>query len=171
MTNNKTRLGKNEYYLDIARTVSKRATCLRRRFGAIIVVNDQVVSTGYCGAPRLTKDCFEREECLRAKMGVPSGERYELCRSVHAEQNAIINAARAGVSILDGDMYIWGFCLETKKEFNSYPCLLCLKMCVNAGLKKIYYLAPAKKEKYVILYLDGVVRNWNSGDILRIDKE
>jgi len=113
--NDKIRLDKNEYYLDIARTVSKSATCLRRRFGAVIVVNDQVVSSGYCGAPRKTKDCLERGECLRAKMQVPSGERYELCRSVHAEQNAIINAARAGVNILGGEIYVWGFCLETKK--------------------------------------------------------
>jgi dCMP deaminase len=167
MTDKKTRLEKNEYYLDIARTVSKRATCLRRRFGAVIVVNDQVVSSGYCGAPRKTKDCLEREECLRAKMNIPSGERYELCRSVHAEQNAIINATRAGVNILGGEIYVWGFCLETKKEFSGFPCLLCLKMCVNAGMKKIYYSEPDKREKYDVLHLAGLIENWNSGDILR----
>lgn len=167
MTDNKIRLDKNEYYLDIARTVSKRATCLRRRFGAVIVINDQVVSSGYCGAPRGVKDCLERGECLRAKMNIPSGERYELCRSVHAEQNAIINAARAGVNILGGDIYIWGFCLETRKEFSGYPCLMCLKMCVNAGLKKVYYSEPDKKEKYDILHLAGLIENWNDGDILR----
>ena len=168
MTDKKIRLDKNEYYLDIARTVSKRATCLRRRFGAVIVINDQVVSSGYCGAPRKTKDCLEREECLRAKMGIPSGERYELCRSVHAEQNAIINAARAGVNILGGSIYVWGFCLETKKEFTGYPCLLCLKMSVNAGLKRIYYSEPDKREKYDVLHLAGLIENWNSGDILRV---
>lgn len=168
MIDNKTRLDKNEYYLDIARTVSKRATCLRRRFGAVIVVNDQVVSSGYCGAPRETKDCLEREECLRAKMGIPSGERYELCRSVHAEQNAIINAARAGVSILGGSIYVWSFCLETKKEFTGYPCLLCLKMSVNAGLKKVYYSEPDKRKKYDVLHLAGLIENWNDGDVLRL---
>jgi len=166
------RMDKIEYYLDIARTVSKRATCLRRRFGAVIVLNEQAIASGYCGAPRGVKDCLERDKCLRAEMGVPSGERYELCRSVHAEQNAIINAARAGTNIFGGDIYIWGYCLETKRAFNSYPCLLCLKMVVNAGLKRIYYLAPEpldrQKKQYDIIYLNGVVENWNDGDVLRM---
>jgi len=170
MTNEKIRLSKNEYYLDIARTVSKRATCLRRRIGAVIVINDQVVSSGYCGAPRKTKDCLERGECLRAKMEVPSNERYELCRSVHAEQNAIINAARAGVSIFGGEIYVWGYDLEARRIRDCYPCLMCLKMAVNAGLKKVYYSILARKKKYDVLHLDGVVENWNNGEILRIEE-
>jgi len=170
MTDDKTRIDRNEYYLDIARTVSKRATCLRRRIGAVIVVNDQMVSSGYCGAPRGAKDCLERGGCLRAKMNVPPNERYELCRSVHAEQNAIINAARAGVSIFGGDMYVWGFCLETRKVRDCSPCLMCLKIVANAGLKKIYYSILARKKKYDVLHLDGVVENWNNGEILRIEE-
>jgi len=161
------RINKIEYYLDIARAVSKRATCLRRKYGAIIVLNEQVVASGYCGAPRGVKDCLERNSCLRTEMNIPHGQRYELCRSVHAEQNAIINAARSGTSIFGGDIYIWSYCLETKREYSGSPCLLCLKMVINAGLKKIYYSDPEKKQKYSVIYLDGVVKNWNAGDVLR----
>ena len=94
------RTSKTEYYLGLAKAVSKRGTCLRRVYGTVIVVNDQVVSTGYCGAPRGVKDCTtDRKNCYRQIRNVPSGQRYELCRSVHSEQNALINAARAGVSI------------------------------------------------------------------------
>ncbi|HUV81099.1 MAG TPA: hypothetical protein VMW21_01065, partial [Patescibacteria group bacterium] len=98
---------KDEYYLSIAKKVGERSTCFRNRGGAIIVREDQIVATGYIGAPRKTKDCFERGECLRDKLKIPHGTRYEMCRSVHAEQNAIINAARAGVSLFGGDIYIY----------------------------------------------------------------
>lgn len=162
------RLDKIEYYLDVARTISKRATCLRRRFGAVIVVNDQIVAQGYCGAPRGVKDCLERETCMRQEANIPSGERYEMCRSVHAEQNAIINAARAGVSIFGGDIYIWGFCKETKKVFAGYPCLMCLKMVINAGLKRVYYSLPEVKKGYEIVYLEGVIERWNEGDVKQL---
>ncbi|MEA3344441.1 MAG: hypothetical protein U9Q16_02055, partial [Patescibacteria group bacterium] len=100
------RPSKEEYYLNIAKQIAQRSTCFRLRAGAIILKNDQIISTGYIGAPRGTKDCLERGECLRNKLNIPHGQRYEVCRSVHAEQNAIINAARAGVSLLNGDMYL-----------------------------------------------------------------
>ena len=90
-----TRRDKENYYLDIAEAVASRGTCLRRNFGAIIVKNDQIVATGYTGAPRGRKNCSDLGYCLREKMNVPRGQRYELCRSVHAEANAIISAARS----------------------------------------------------------------------------
>ena len=102
------RPSKNRYYLSIAKQVAQKSTCFTVKGGAIIVKEDVIVSTGYIGAPRKTKDCFDRGECLRRKLNIPHGERYELCRSVHSEQNAIINAARSGVSLLGGDMFIHG---------------------------------------------------------------
>jgi len=102
------RPSKVDYYIGIAKEVANRGTCYRLRGGAIIVKNDQIISTGYIGAPRKTKDCLERGNCLREEMKIPHGERYEMCRSVHAEQNAIINAARAGVRLLGGNMYLYG---------------------------------------------------------------
>ena len=102
----KKRVSKDEYYLGIAKEVAARSTCFRRSIGALIIRDDQIISTGYVGAPRKTKSSIEHGSCLRDKLNIPHGHRYELCRSVHAEQNAIINAARAGVSLLGGDMYI-----------------------------------------------------------------
>jgi len=165
------RLDKTEYYLDVARTISKRATCLRRRYGAVIVVNDQIVAQGYCGAPRGVKDCLERGSCMRQEANIPSGERYEFCRSIHAEQNAIINAARAGVNIFGGDMYIWAFCKETKGISTGYPCLMCLKIVINAGLKRVYYSLPGAKKGHETLYLEGVIDRWNEGDVKRTKEE
>ena len=94
------KISKDEYYLNIAREVALKSTCYRANIGCLIVKDDQIIATGYIGAPRKTKDCFEHGNCLRTMLGLPHGQRYELCRSVHAEQNAIINAARAGVSLL-----------------------------------------------------------------------
>ena len=93
---------KDQYYLDIAKVVSARSTCLKVLMGAIIVKEDQIIATGYVGSPRHTKSSIEHKVCLRQQLNIPSGTQYELCRSVHAEQNAIINAARAGVSLLGG---------------------------------------------------------------------
>ena len=97
------RIDKTNYYLDIAQTVAERSTCLRRKFGAVIVKNDSIISTGYNGAPRGRKNCCDLGECLREKYEIPSGERYELCRSVHAEANAIIAASRE--ETLGADLY------------------------------------------------------------------
>ncbi|MBU0476622.1 hypothetical protein KKB68_01260, partial [Patescibacteria group bacterium] len=123
------RPSKDIYYLNIAKNVAERSTCFRNKGGAIIVRDDQIIATGYIGAPRKTKDCFERDECLRDKLKIPHGSRYEICRSVHAEMNAIINAARAGVSIFRGDIYI--HCRDREgKEIDSFPCFICKNMII-----------------------------------------
>src|SRR5512137_3067245 len=116
------RSSKDLYYLGIAREVARRSTCWRRVIGAIIVRDDQIISTGYVGAPRKTRDSIEHGYCLRDRLGIPHGQRYELCRSVHAEQNAIINAARAGVSLLGGDMYVYGIDTAANKRIDAFPC-------------------------------------------------
>lgn len=117
------------YFMDIAVLVSKRSTCLRRSVGAIIVKDRRVLSTGYNGAPSNVRHCSETG-CLRQQLKVPSGERHELCRGIHAEQNAIIQAALHGVSIKGADLYC-----------SNLPCSICAKMIINAGLLRIYYLA------------------------------
>lgn len=129
------RPSKTEYYLNIAREVSKRATCLRRRYGAVIVNNDVIVGTGYCGAPRGKDNCIDLEICEREKQNIPSGERYELCRSVHAEMNAIINAGRD--RCIGGIIYIYGEDAKINEKCNSEPCLLCQRVIINSGLEKI----------------------------------
>jgi len=156
------RPSKDEYYLQIAREIGKRSTCFRNKGGAIIVRDDQIVSTGYIGAPRKTKDCLERGECLRNKLGIPHGQRYEICRSVHAEQNAIINAARAGVSLLNGTMYIY---IENQKgeKLNSFPCYICKKMIINAGLERV---VCSTKEGAKIFKVSDWVEEWKKSDIL-----
>ena len=105
------RISKENYYLDIAQTVAERSTCLRKKYGAIIVKNDTIVSTGYVGAPRGRKNCSDLCRCMRDEMNIPRGERYEMCRSVHAEMNAIINASRE--QMLDGVMYLAGVDAKT----------------------------------------------------------
>jgi dCMP deaminase len=156
------RMPKDEYYLGIAREVSKRETCFRRSIGVIIVRDDQIISTGYVGAPRKTKDCFERGNCLRNKMKVPRGQRYELCRSVHAEQNAIINAARAGVSLFRGTMYIWGSDYGEKNPINAFPCFICKKMIINAGLERVVCSTKdGKMEFFDVIIWQG---EWRSED-------
>jgi dCMP deaminase len=131
------RISKDDYYLGIAKEVARRSTCFRRSIGAIIVRDDQIISTGYVGAPRKTKSSHEHGFCLRDRLDIPHGERYELCRSVHAEQNAIINAARAGVSLLGGNMYIYGTVYSEDKAINAFPCFICKKMIINAGLDRV----------------------------------
>lgn len=166
------RPSKTEYYLSIAKSVSERATCLRRRFGAIIVVNDQIVSSGYCGASRGVVDCLEKNSCYRREHNIPSGSNYELCRSVHAEPNAIINAARAGVSIYGGDMYIYGWDVEKEKVFSGLPCLMCQKMIVNAGLNYIYFTNPEDWYcEYTRLAVEYIVDDWNKKDVVRFNSE
>ncbi len=158
------RPSKEEYYLNIAKQVGERSTCFRSKGGAIIVKDDQIISTGYIGAPRHTKDCFERGNCLRDELKIPSGTRYEICRSVHAEQNAIINAARAGVSLLGGDMYIYIVNYKTGKEIDSFPCYICKKMIINAGLKRVISITKEKTIK--IFDIMEWTEDWNKGDIL-----
>ena len=154
---------KDEYYLMIAEEVANRATCFRVKIGAIIVRDDQIIATGYVGAPRKTKDCLERGECLRDKLKIPHGQRYELCRSVHSEMNCIINAARAGVSVLNGDMYI--FAKNQKGEkINSFPCFICKKILINAGLKRV--ICSTEEGKIKIFLVEDWVKDWQENDII-----
>ena len=135
---------KINYYLDIAETVIERGTCIRRNYGAIIVKNDEIISTGYVGAPRGRKNCCDIKTCIREKLKVPRGERYELCRSVHAEQNAIISASRR--DMIDATMYLVGKnYTDGSYVEKSNPCSLCKRMIINAGLKDIY-IRDSKEE-------------------------
>ncbi|HDJ22603.1 MAG TPA: dCMP deaminase family protein [Candidatus Aminicenantes bacterium] len=158
------RISKEEYYLGIAREVSQRSTCFRRSIGALIVRDDQIISTGYVGAPRKTKDSFQHGVCLRDKLNIPHGQRYELCRSVHAEQNAIINAARAGVSLLGGDMYIFGSDFKNKKPIDAFPCFICKKMIINAGLKRV--ICSTADGGFRIFEVEEWVKDWRKEDII-----
>ncbi|MEG0779798.1 MAG: dCMP deaminase family protein [Oscillospiraceae bacterium] len=130
------RLSKENYYLDIAETVLERATCLRRVYGAIIVKNDEIIATGYNGAPRGRKNCVDLGFCSREKMQVPRGERYELCRSVHAEANAIISAARRDV--VGGTLYLVGRDAATGALLgDATSCAMCRRLVINAGLERV----------------------------------
>jgi dCMP deaminase len=156
---------KEDYYLNIARVVSQRSTCLKVLIGAIIVKEDQIIATGYVGAPRHTRSSLDHGFCLRQKLQIPSGTQYELCRSVHAEQNAIINAARAGVSLLGGDMYIFGENRESGKILFAFPCFICKKMIINAGLNRVVVSQPGG-ERYQIFQVEEWAREWREQDIL-----
>ena len=130
------RVSKENYYLDIAQTVSERSTCLRRRFGAIIVKNDSIISTGYNGAPRGRKNCDDLGYCFREKMGIPRGERYEMCRSVHAEANAIIAAPRE--QMLGATLYMVCTSPEDGAVMpGTTSCMMCKKLAINAGIERI----------------------------------
>lgn len=130
------RISKENYYLDIAETVLERATCLRRIYGAIIVKNDEIISTGYNGAPRGRANCVDMGYCSREAMKVPRGERYELCRSVHAEANAIISASRRDMA--GGTIYLVGRNAATRELLNdATSCLMCRRMIINAGLDRV----------------------------------
>lgn len=130
------RVSKHNYYLDIAQTVSERATCLRRRFGAIIVKNDVIISTGYNGSPRGRKNCTDLGTCERERMNIPRGERYEMCRAVHAEANAIISASRE--NMLGSTLYM---CCTDPRTGNIMgqvcSCMMCKKLIINAGISRV----------------------------------
>ncbi len=138
------RISKENYYLNIAETVLERATCLRRVFGAIIVKNDEIISTGYNGAPRGRRHCVDMGFCARAAMKVPRGERYELCRSVHAEANAIISAARR--DMVGGTLYLVGRNAQTGELLHdATSCAMCRRMVINAGLSKVIIRTTASE--------------------------
>ncbi len=158
------RISKDQYYLGIAEEVARRSTCFRRSIGAIIIRDDQIISTGYVGAPRKTKDSLEHGSCLRDKLKIPHGQRYELCRSVHAEQNAIINAARAGVSLLGGDMYISGSVAGKFQPIDAFPCFICKKMIINAGLNRI--ICSTADGNMKAFRVNDWVKDWKEGDIV-----
>ena len=128
------RVTKEAYYLNIARSVINRSTCLRRRYGAIIVKNDEVISTGYNGSPRGTYNCCDKGFCEREAKNIPSGANYELCRSVHAEQNAIISASRK--DMLGATLYLVGEDMEGN-IIDAEPCILCKRFILNAGISKV----------------------------------
>lgn len=121
----KKRISWDEYFTQIACFVSQRSTCLRRHVGAVLVKNKRILATGYNGAPSGLKHCFEIG-CLREKLNIPSGQRHELCRGLHAEQNAIIQASLYGIPVKDSVLYI-----------TNQPCIICAKMLINAGIKEI----------------------------------
>ena len=144
------RPSKEEYYLRLAEQVSARSTCLRRRFGAVIVKDDQIISTGYTGAPRGTPNCIDLGVCPRELAGVPAGQRYELCRSVHAEANAIIHAARS--EMLGGVLYL--ACIDARSGelvAGTRPCKMCTRMIINAGLREVVVReGPGRYTRYKV---------------------
>ena len=144
------RIDKENYYLDIAETVLERSTCLRRCYGAIIVKNDEIVSTGYNGAPRGRKNCMDLGYCTREAMNVPSGERYELCRSVHAEMNAIISAVRRDT--LGATLYLAG------REATS--CSMCRRLIINAGIDRV--VIRNTEREYSVVHVEDWVREDDS---------
>lgn len=148
---------KPNYYLDIAEAVAERGTCLRRLYGAVIVKDDQIVSTGYVGAPRGRRNCCDLGSCIRTKLAIPRGERYELCRSVHAEANAIISAGRD--KTIDADLYLIGIDTSTGDYVEKADCCsMCKRLVINAGIKNVYIRDD--KESYRCID----VNKWISSD-------
>lgn len=142
------RRDKINYYLDLAETVSQRCTCLRRHYGAVIVNNDEVVSTGYVGAPRGRANCSDLGYCLRNKLEIPRGERFELCRSVHAEANAIICAARR--DMIGATLYLTGIEVADGSYIkNAVCCSMCKRLVINAGIQQV--IVRDDKEHYRII--------------------
>ena len=142
------RRDKHNYYLDIAETVLARGTCLRRKYGAIIVKNDQIISTGYAGAPRGRKNCSDLGWCRRDKLNVPRGERYELCRSVHAEANAIISASRE--NMIGSTLYLVGKECDTNDYVkNGSCCSMCKRLVINAGIETVVIRDDERKFRIV----------------------
>ena len=153
------RRDKTNYYLDIAETVSKRGTCLRRNFGAIIVKNDEIISTGYTGAPRGRKNCSDLGFCRREQLNIPRGTRYELCRSVHAEANCIISASRR--DMINSSLYLVGVDAKTQelvRDANS--CSMCKRLIINAGIKEI--IIRDTIDEYRIIQVSDWVENDDS---------
>ncbi len=157
------RVTKDNYYLDIAETVAERSTCLRRRFGAIIVKNDVIISTGYNGAPRGRKNCTDMGTCIRNKLGIPRGERYELCRSVHAEANAIIAAPRE--QMLGATLYMVCVSPETGDIIQgTSSCMMCKRMVINAGISQV--VIRDSEEEYRTVAVEDWVRDDDSDKIV-----
>ncbi|MCL2843588.1 MAG: cytidine/deoxycytidylate deaminase family protein [Oscillospiraceae bacterium] len=151
------RKDKIQYYLDIADTVSRRSTCIRRQYGAIIVRNDEIIATGYNGAPRGRKNCGDLGHCTREEMAIPAGERYELCRSVHAEANAIISAARR--DILGGTLFLTGRAYPNAEILpDTTSCAMCRRLIINAGISRV--ICRTGEEDYNVVE----VRDWIFND-------
>lgn len=151
------RVDKKNYYLDIAQTVAERSTCLRRMYGAIIVMNDEIISTGFNGAPRGRKNCIDLNYCTRECLNIPRGERYELCRSVHAEANCIISASRR--DMLGSTLYLVGFDGASRELLpDAMPCSMCTRNIINAGIKEVV-IRKTKTE-----YITIPVQSWIDED-------
>lgn len=158
------RVDKTNYYLDIAEAVAERGTCLRNNYGSVIVKNDEIISTGYTGAPRGRINCIDIGYCKRKKMNTPSGMGYEYCRSVHSEQNAIISARRS--DMINATLYLVGI----KKQTGNYitdnePCTFCKRMILNSGIEKV--IMRDTKTNYRMSY----TKEWiDSDDTLYIEE-
>lgn len=153
------RVSKHNYYLDIAQTVAERSTCLRKMYGAIIVKNDSIISTGYNGAPRGRQNCSDLGHCMRNKLNIPRGERYELCRSVHAEANAIIAASRE--QMLGATLYMACIDAQTGKlEPGTCSCMMCKRQVINAGIARV--IVRDSKEQYREIDVNDWIENDDS---------
>ncbi len=153
------RRDKTNYYLDLAEVALERSTCLRRKWGAVIVKNDEIISSGYNGAPRGRKNCIDLNYCMREKLNIPRGERYEMCRSVHAEANAIISAARKDT--IGATLYMVGK-EATNEEYvkNACSCSMCKRMIINAGIEKV--IVRNTKDEYTEMPVINFVENDDS---------
>jgi len=151
------RRDKENYYLDIAETVLIRSTCRRRRYGAIIVLNDEIIATGYNGAPRGRMNCLDRGTCMRDDLKIPRGERYEMCRSVHAEANAIISAARR--DMIGATLYLSG--RDAKEDatlIDATPCSMCRRLIINSGIVRT--VCRIDQDNYTVIH----TRDWVFND-------
>jgi len=161
---NMNRINKENYYLDIAQTVLERATCLRRVYGAIIVKNDEIIATGYNGAPRGRKNCVDMGFCTREALRVPRGERYELCRSVHAEANAIISASRR--DMVGATLYLVGKDAQTGELLSdATSCAMCRRTVINAGIARV--VIRRSPTDYEVVN----VQDWVDTDDLQVPEE
>ena len=150
------RVDKINYYLDIAETITERGTCLRNNYGSVIVKNDEIISTGYSGAPRGRANCLDLGYCRREKNNTPSGAGYELCRSVHSEQNAIISANRR--DMMGATLYLVGVNKRNGQYVtDNYPCTLCKRMIINAGLKQV--IVRDSKEHFRVIDVQSFIDN------------
>lgn len=153
------RKDKINYYLDIAEAVLERGTCIRRKFGAIIVKNDEIISTGYVGAPRGRKNCSDLGVCRREQLNVKKGERYELCRSVHAEANAIISAERT--DMIGSVIYLACHDARTNELYGDVePCSMCKRLIINAGIEKV--IVRQTRDTYRIIEVSDWIENDDS---------
>jgi len=143
------RIDKDSYYLNIAQEVMKRSTCIRRNYGAVIVKDDQIISTGYNGSCRGEENCCDVGTCIRQELGVPAGERYELCVAIHAELNALLSIERHRA--IGATIYITGEEYDTKKLANATPCKMCMRSIKNMGITRIVMRVGANKFDEIIL--------------------
>ena len=152
------RTSKQNYYLDIADSVLERSTCLRRKYGAIIVRNDEIISTGYNGSPRGRRNCSDLGNCAREALNIPSGQRYELCRSVHAEANAIISASRR--DMIGSTLYLVGRDAKTNELIPAVSCTMCKRQIINAGIE--FVVSRINETEYETIPVNEWIENDDS---------